>query len=44
MLLVLRKTKVDILGEFDDETQAEFSRQINGLLTDLVNYGYVKNV
>lgn len=39
-----RGEDADILNQFDDETQAEFSRQINGLITDLVDYGYVKTV
>lgn len=39
-----RGEDADILGQFDDETQHEFSRQINGLVTDLVDYGYVKKV
>lgn len=36
-----REESADILGTFDDETQNEFSRLANGLVTDLVNYGYV---
>lgn len=35
--------EADLLGEFDEETQAQYSRIINGILTDLVDYGYVKN-
>ncbi|XP_031631015.1 uncharacterized protein LOC116345637 [Contarinia nasturtii] len=37
-----RNESVEMLGKFDDDTQAEFSRLMNGLLTDLVDYGYVK--
>ncbi|XP_055312342.1 uncharacterized protein LOC129574385 [Sitodiplosis mosellana] len=37
-----RGEEADVVHEFDDETQAEFSKQINGLVTDLVDYGYVK--
>lgn len=38
-----RGVEADIFGQFDEGTQKEYSRQINGLLTDLVNYGYVKS-
>lgn len=37
-----RGEDADVIHKFDGETQAEFSKQINGLLTDLVDYGYVK--
>ncbi|XP_031631447.1 uncharacterized protein LOC116345872 [Contarinia nasturtii] len=37
-----RNDSVEMLGKFDDDTQAEFSRLMNGLLTDVVDYGYVK--
>ncbi|XP_031616814.1 uncharacterized protein LOC116336810 [Contarinia nasturtii] len=39
---IARNENVEMIGIFDDETQAEFSRVVNGLLTDLVDYGYVK--
>lgn len=32
----------DLVGEYDEETQEKFSNLINGLVDDLVNYGYVK--
>lgn len=32
----------DLIGEYDEYTQEEFSNLINGLVDDLVNYGYVK--
>lgn len=41
--MIDRGEDADIIGQFDDETEEEFSRQINGLITDLHNYGYVKN-
>lgn len=37
-----RGEDADLVHAFDDETQIEFSKQINGLLTDLVEYGYIK--
>lgn len=36
-----RNENVEMVGKFDDETQIEFERLVNGLMTDLVNYGYV---
>lgn len=32
---------VDLLYQFDDETQKIYSRLINDVVTDLVNYGYI---
>lgn len=37
-----RGEDADLVHEFDDETQIEFSKQINGLVTDLVEFGYIK--
>lgn len=37
-----RGEHVDLVHDFDDETQIEFTKQINGLITNLVDYGYVK--
>lgn len=42
--LLEQGVEADVLGQFDEDTQKEYSRQINGLLTDLVNYGYVKTI
>lgn len=36
-----RNENVQMVGKFDNETQNEFKRLVNGLVTDLVNYGYV---
>lgn len=38
-----RGEDADIVKQFDDESRAEFSKQINGLITDLVDYGYLKS-
>lgn len=32
----------DLVGEYDEDTQAEYSNLINDLVDDLVNYGYIK--
>lgn len=39
---VERGGSADLIGEFDEDTQIEYSVLINGLVDDLVNYGYVK--
>lgn len=33
----------DLLETFDEETQQKYSYLINGMVTDLVNYGYIGN-
>lgn len=35
--------KPDLIGPYDEETKAAYSAKINGLITDLVNYGYLVN-
>lgn len=35
-------SSADLIGEYDENTQEEYSDLINDLVTDLVNYGYVK--
>lgn len=32
----------DLFAEYDEETEEKFSNLVNGLVDDLVNYGYVK--
>lgn len=39
-----RDQNVNIIGEFDDKTQAEYAIQINDLFTDLDNYGYLESL
>lgn len=36
-----RDEDADLLNDYDDETQTEFTRLVNDLITDLVNYCYV---
>lgn len=42
--LVEKGEDVDLIRKFDGETQKEYSRLVNGLVTDLVNYGYVGTI
>lgn len=34
--------ETDLINQYDEQTQSEYSTLINGLLTDLVAYGYVQ--
>lgn len=36
-----RDQHVNVIGEYDSKTQAEYTIQINDLFTDLDNYGYL---
>lgn len=40
--LVERGEEPDLFNKFDEETEMKYSELINGLFTDLVDYGYVK--
>lgn len=40
--LVENGIEADLVNKYDEETQMEYSTLINDLVTDLVNYGYVK--
>lgn len=40
--MVERGEEPDLINEYDEKTQMEYSRLINDLVTDLVDYGYVK--
>lgn len=40
--LVEKGIEADLVNKYDEETQMEYSTLINDLVTDLVNYGYVK--
>lgn len=31
----------DLINEYDEDTQMQYTKLINDLVTDLVNYGYV---
>lgn len=39
--LVEKGENADLVNEYDEDTQMEYTRLINDLVTDLVNYGYV---
>lgn len=41
--LIEKGENVDLIHKFEGETQEEYSRLVNGIVTDLVNYGYVGN-
>lgn len=36
-----KRNETDLINELDDETQNEFSRQINDIFNDLVKFGYL---
>lgn len=40
--LIAEGKEAHMLHEFTGDTQAEFSRLVNELVTDLLNYGYIK--
>lgn len=40
--LVEKGEEPDLLKDYDEETQIEYTRLINDLFTDLVNYGYIE--
>lgn len=40
--LVEKGVEADLINEYDEKTQMEYSTLINDLVADLVNYGYVK--
>lgn len=41
--LVDKGIEADLINQFDEATQHEFSALINDLVTDLVDYGYIES-